>query len=262
MTNQLTIHGIGQFNLYQGLAIEVAAAIICGALIGADREARHKSAGLSTNILICLGAMLYTSISLINIENVTGGPADPNRVVAQIVSGIGFLGAGSIIQSRGSVVGLTTAASIWIVAALGATVGVGHVLEALVFGIIVFTVLRYSRYVNQLLPSYTQKKLYSLQILSIGEILSDLESTLEFDRFDIKNTSSRMLDQNKNLFISNVVLLESSKNMIRISRKCQRMVQINKVSFVHFRGFDLEEGDEDFAEKIIGLTKNIKITQR
>lgn len=248
MTNQISLHGIGQFNLYEGLAIEVAAAIICGALIGADREARHKSAGLSTNILICLGAMLYSSISLINIETVSGVPSDPNRVVAQIVSGIGFLGAGSIIQSRGSVVGLTTAASIWIVAALGATVGVGYVVEALCFGIVVFLILRYSKYVNQLLPNYTHKKLYSLQILSTGEILSDLESTLEFDRFDIKNTSSRLLDQSKNLFISNVVLLESSKNMIRISRKCRRMVQIEKVSFVHFRGFELEEGDEDYAE--------------
>ena len=149
---EIYIHGIGYFNAYAGLTIELAAALICGTLIGIDREARHKSAGLRTNILISVGAMLYTATSIMNTAGeMVGGPIDPNRVMAQIVSGIGFLGAGAIIQSRGGITGLTTAASIWIVAALGATAGSGHVFEALVFSLMVFLILRNSMGIRNVL---------------------------------------------------------------------------------------------------------------
>jgi putative Mg2+ transporter-C (MgtC) family protein len=90
-----------------------------------------KPAGLRTNLLICVGAALLMELSigvaaLANVENVAlGSPfrADPARIAAQIVSGIGFLGAGTILQSRGNVIGLTTAATIWVVAAIGMAVG-------------------------------------------------------------------------------------------------------------------------------------------
>ncbi len=104
-------------------------AVICGGLIGVERELKHKPAGVKTNILICLGAMLYTSVSLLLVEGAQGtlnNAGDPSRVAAQIVSGIGFLGGGAIIQARGTIVGLTTAATIWVVAAIGICIGIGH----------------------------------------------------------------------------------------------------------------------------------------
>ncbi|MFQ5351518.1 MAG: MgtC/SapB family protein [Candidatus Binatia bacterium] len=97
-------------------------ALLLGGLIGIERELTGKPAGLRTNVLIALGAALVTIISV----KVAGERADPGRIAAQIVTGVGFIGAGSIIQARGAVTGLTTAATIWAVAGIGMAVGIGE----------------------------------------------------------------------------------------------------------------------------------------
>ena len=99
----------------------IGLAILLGAAIGLEREISGKSAGLRTNMLICLGAAVFTIIS----RNLTAGvPSDSiSRIAAQIVTGVGFLGAGAIIQDRGGVHGLTTAATIWLVASIGMACG-------------------------------------------------------------------------------------------------------------------------------------------
>jgi putative Mg2+ transporter-C (MgtC) family protein len=103
-------------------------AVICGGIIGFERELKNKPAGLKTNILICLGSALYTAVSVLTSATYAGDGyhGDPSRIAAQIVSGIGFLGGGTIIQARGTILGLTTAATIWVVAAIGICVGIGH----------------------------------------------------------------------------------------------------------------------------------------
>ncbi len=118
-------------------------AIVCGGLVGLERELKNKPAGIKTNILICLGSTLYTSVSVLISTNLSaqGHFGDPARVAAQIVSGIGFLGGGTIIQARGTILGLTTAATIWVVAALGISIGIGHTDIAVVCAIIVIAVL-------------------------------------------------------------------------------------------------------------------------
>jgi putative Mg2+ transporter-C (MgtC) family protein len=96
-------------------------AVIFGAAVGLEREISGKSAGLRTNVLICLGAAVFTIISRrIGIES-----DSVTRIAAQIVTGVGFLGAGAIIQDRGGVHGLTTAATIWLVASIGMACGAG-----------------------------------------------------------------------------------------------------------------------------------------
>lgn len=111
---------------------ELLLAAIFGGLIGWDREASGKPAGLRTNMLICIGATLIADLSVrfpgLAVSDLVR--ADPARLVAQVVSGIGFLGAGTIIQARGNVTGLTTAATLWVVAAIGIGVGSGHYVEA------------------------------------------------------------------------------------------------------------------------------------
>jgi putative Mg2+ transporter-C (MgtC) family protein len=109
-------------------------ATLLGGAIGIEREFAGKPAGLRTNILICVGAALFTQLS-IDIAQVGFSPdghpfGDTTRIAAQIVSGIGFLGAGAILHGQGSVVGLTTAATIWVVAAIGAAVGAGAYVDA------------------------------------------------------------------------------------------------------------------------------------
>ena len=115
-------------------------ALICGGLIGLERERRGKPAGLRTNILICLGSAIYMIVGDL-ISYGSEMASDPARVAAQVVTGIGFIGAGTIIQSRGTVTGLTSAAVTWTVAAVGITIGAGHTLLAVFFTFLVLFVL-------------------------------------------------------------------------------------------------------------------------
>lgn len=97
-------------------------ATILGGIIGLEREFHGKPAGLRTNLLICLGAAVFT---LISKQMVEGTNDSLTRIASQIVSGVGFLGAGAIIQDRGGIHGLTTAATIWLVASIGIACGAG-----------------------------------------------------------------------------------------------------------------------------------------
>lgn len=117
-------------------------AALLGGVVGLEREWSGKPAGLRTNLLICVGAALITELSLaIGRAQDGSGPSDPARLAAQIVSGIGFLGAGTIIQSRGAVLGLTTAATLWVVAAIGIAVGAGAYVEAVGTAVLVMVSL-------------------------------------------------------------------------------------------------------------------------
>jgi len=115
-------------------------ATVLGGAIGWERQHAHKPAGLRTNILICVGAALLTDLS-VAMAAAASGPADPGRVAAQIVTGVGFLGAGTILQARGSVTGLTTAATLWVVAAIGMSVGFGAAIEATGATVLVLVIL-------------------------------------------------------------------------------------------------------------------------
>lgn len=106
------------------LVVRLLVAAGLGAALGFERELREKSAGLRTNILIAVGSALFTLMSIELAEGVIG--ADPARVASQIVTGIGFLGAGAIIRTGGNVQGLTTAATVWVNAAVGVAAGGGE----------------------------------------------------------------------------------------------------------------------------------------
>jgi putative Mg2+ transporter-C (MgtC) family protein len=99
-----------------------------GAVIGLERELRQKEAGLRTNILITMGAALFTIMSI----EISGPNGDAGRIAAQIVTGIGFLGGGAILHTKGSIQGLTTAATIWMNAAIGVAAGAGRYTLAIV----------------------------------------------------------------------------------------------------------------------------------
>jgi len=116
--------------------------VVLGGAIGLEREIKGKPTGLRTNILICVGSALLSDIS-VRIGFVGDGTriGDPGRIAAQIVSGIGFLGAGTIMQARGTVTGLTSAATIWVVAAIGIAIGAGFFVEAAGTGMLVMIVL-------------------------------------------------------------------------------------------------------------------------
>lgn len=111
------------------LLLRVAVAGLLGAFVGLDRELSDQPAGLRTHILVSLGAMLFTIVGAYGVASFDAEPGralDPTRVAAQIVTGIGFLGAGAIIRQGSSIRGLTTAAGLWVTAAIGMAVGFGY----------------------------------------------------------------------------------------------------------------------------------------
>lgn len=107
------------------LVLRLFLALVFGGLIGWEREKGHKPAGLRTHMLVGMGSCLFTLVSFMAFVDLQDFFFEPTRIAAGIVTGIGFLGAGAILQSKGEVKGLTTAASIWIVAAIGMSVGYG-----------------------------------------------------------------------------------------------------------------------------------------
>ena len=118
--------------------VRVILATVLGGIIGLEREFHGKAAGLRTNLLICLGAAVFTIIS----KQMTLGSNDSiTRIAAQIVTGVGFLGAGAIIQDTGGVHGLTTAATIWLVASIGMACGAGLYRLAILVTILAIFVL-------------------------------------------------------------------------------------------------------------------------
>jgi putative Mg2+ transporter-C (MgtC) family protein len=120
----------------------LALAVLLGGIVGVERELSGKPAGLRTNILICLGSALLMDLSItIGMTDGNVRIGDPARIAAQVVTGVGFLGAGTIMQARGEVVGLTTAATIWVVAAIGLAVGAGHRAKAIAAALLVTLVL-------------------------------------------------------------------------------------------------------------------------
>jgi putative Mg2+ transporter-C (MgtC) family protein len=133
------------------LALQLGLATLLGGVVGLERELSGKPAGLRTNILICMGSVLFTALSM-----TMGGPAaDPTRVAAQIVTGVGFIGAGTILHARGQVVGLTSAATIWVVAAIGVALGAGLYLEALGTTVLVVLVLHGLGWIEKLVERHS-----------------------------------------------------------------------------------------------------------
>ncbi|HEV2123462.1 MAG TPA: MgtC/SapB family protein, partial [Chloroflexota bacterium] len=132
-------------NILPDSGLKIGVAIACGFLLGIERERRNKPAGLRTIMLITVGATLFMIVSNL-IPFITDWPraiarVDPSRIASEVVTGIGFLGAGAIIQARGAVHGLTTAAVIWVAAGIGLCVGIGYPVLAVALTLVVVVVL-------------------------------------------------------------------------------------------------------------------------
>jgi putative Mg2+ transporter-C (MgtC) family protein len=136
-------------------------AAVLGGVVGTEREISGKPAGLRTNLLICVGAALIGELSLAMGSE---GSGDPGRMAAQVVSGIGFIGAGTIIQSRGKVVGLTTAATLWVVAAIGLAVGLGAYVQAVGTAVLVLIALFALRSLERVFSRRWVKRRYAIVV--------------------------------------------------------------------------------------------------
>ena len=159
----------------------LALAALLGGVIGFEREQSGKPAGLRTNLLICVGAALITELSRTIAFSWAGTsrPADPSRIAAQIVSGVGFIGAGTIIQARGNVHGLTTAATMWVVAAIGMAVGSADYIRALGATVIVVIALQLLGRIEKMMGSDLLAHTLAVELNKDPTLLSALSDRLD-----------------------------------------------------------------------------------
>jgi putative Mg2+ transporter-C (MgtC) family protein len=159
----------------------VLLAVLCGGAVGIERELRGKAAGLRTNILICVGATLYTQLSM----EIGIGRGDPGRLAAQIVSGVGFIGAGTILHSRGAVTGLTSAATIWVVAAIGVALGAGAVLEGVGVTLLMIFVLRGLGWLEGRVRLHATEATISVEVPAGEEQIARVEEVIRSSGLDV-----------------------------------------------------------------------------
>jgi putative Mg2+ transporter-C (MgtC) family protein len=170
--------------LQLGLLLKLGLATLLGGVIGLERELSGKPAGLRTNILICIGATLFTVVSIHMLPLGLGG-LDASRIPAQIVSGVGFIGAGAILHARGSVTGLTSAATIWVVAAIGMALGSGAYVEALGTAVLVMLVLWGLRSVERLVARQSARSTVLVHARPEASVPEDLEALVRRSGLDV-----------------------------------------------------------------------------
>ena len=175
------------------IAFRLVLSFIIGTALGIEREYRSKAAGLRTMIVICLGSTIFTEISI------SIGGNSPDRIASNIITGIGFLGAGVIFKDGLTISGITTATTIWISAALGMAVGAGEYMIAVVSSVVVLIVLTAFERVKLLIENHHQVRTYRITLQnqeSFRQVLTEEASRLNvryrFER-DLKNETHQVL---------------------------------------------------------------------
>lgn len=195
------------------LLVRFLLVILVGGLIGAEREYRSKSAGFRTMILICLGSFLFTTFSLH-----IGGPDETDRIASNIVTGIGFLGAGVIFKSDNRINGLTTAAAIWATAALGMGIADGAYAAVLTGTAIILVSLLFLTTLEKKIDNINQTRNYKIVSVYKPELLNDYENLFKECRLKCSRVKQSKkgeyisgtwmvqgLEKNHNLFIEKIL---------------------------------------------------------
>lgn len=170
------------------LLVYLLFAVLLGGAVGFERERRGKAAGLRTNILICTGAALFTRLSI----ELAGAEGDPARIAAQIVTGVGFLGAGTIIQARGHITGLTSAATILMVAAIGMGVGAGRLYEAAGATLLVIAVLGLLVRLERMVKAVGAVGVVRLVLGPEPERVTEIEEIIKLSGLEVREVRSEL----------------------------------------------------------------------
>jgi putative Mg2+ transporter-C (MgtC) family protein len=172
-----------EFIIEYETAIQLLLSFFIGTAIGIEREYRSKAAGLRTMIMICLGSTIFTEISI------SIGASSPDRIASNIITGIGFLGAGVIFKDNLTISGITTATTIWISAALGMAVGAGEYFIALAGSVVVLIVLTVFENAKQVISRIHQARTYKITIPQDDSLIALLETELK--KLDLKFLQER-----------------------------------------------------------------------
>tara|TARA_B100000925_G_scaffold57247_2_gene37862 strand:- start:9072 stop:9749 length:678 start_codon:yes stop_codon:yes gene_type:complete len=210
---------------FYNLLTKIIISILCGLVIGINRERKQKAAGIKTNVLICLGSTVYTYISLLNLS--PGMTSDPNRAMAQIISGIGFLGAGAILRSGAGVIGLTTAASIWVVAAIGASIGIGayHVALVTLIGVMLVLII-----VSPVYGFFSFVREYEFTIISTSSVKKIFYGIVLNSGADLITQKEKIFDDS-GIYKTKVRVNGGIKVIKQISALTEEIEQVEKIKF-------------------------------
>ncbi|MBT7608818.1 MAG: MgtC/SapB family protein [Bacteriovoracaceae bacterium] len=231
LTDKIFIEGLGDINIYIALLLMTFSALFLGGLIGFDRERKLKPAGIKTNILICIGSTLYTVISILIQRKLGNTMADVTRISAQIVTGIGFLGAGAIIQSRGGVKGLTTAATIWVVAAIGCTIGAGFLIIATIFTVTIFGVLNIINPIYNKFENEKDSKNYQIEILTKGSAKRQIKEIILAEIDAINEIHEEIINKENDLRLLNVFITIHPRKIPQIHKEIKEILKVEKTNY-------------------------------
>ena len=212
------------------IIFKLALACILGAMIGLERESLNRPAGLRTYTLVCVGSALAMIVSIdIYMQYYQTVNADPGRIAAQVISGIGFLGAGTIMREGASVRGLTTAAGLWVVACIGLAVGAGLYIPAVATTILILFVLIYFIRFEQFFTGLREYKGLVIvvedrpgQVGNIGSILGDMGVL-------IKNIQLNHMENEDNLEVELLVELPSGMKISDVIEELSTMKELKSI---------------------------------
>jgi len=184
-------------------------AALLGGVIGLERQLRHRTAGLRTNMFICMGAAMFTLLS----KQLAEVPADSTRIAAQIIPGIGFIGAGSILHARGSVTGLTTAATIFVVASVGMAVGGGLYVTGIFATILILIVLAVIGKLEAHFQLFTVSSIYEVTGGNVEAMLREIKRILEEEKLTMRSIQLSSLEMESHVIFAVDAVREDQANL-------------------------------------------------
>lgn len=217
---------------YLEIILQLLLAAILGGVIGIERERKSWFAGLRTHMLVCMGSTLIMIVSQYGFENTLHSGLvvlDPSRIAAQVVSGIGFLGAGTIIFWKNKIKGLTTAASLWTVAAVGLSIGGGLYIAAIVATVLIFAVLAILKPVEKLF--FKTSELKEVRFSVDPEFsLAELETILKNRDISIMDLQIEKKDEAD--FIYLVTEFSSESMFLHLVNDIKNLQGVNKIEIL------------------------------
>jgi putative Mg2+ transporter-C (MgtC) family protein len=204
-------------------------AAVLGGAIGIERELKHKPAGLRTNMFICFGAAMFTILSF----RFSG--ATPDRIAANIIPGIGFIGAGSILHSRGSVSGLTTAATIFVVASIGMAAGGGEYLPAIFATVVILVALNFLGWFERRFNLKSTLMGYAVVARAVEPALADINRILDGRKLLMKTVQVGGTDGNHRIHFT---VEAKHRDHIHLAEDFRKCIALERVEVLHESDLD------------------------
>lgn len=221
-----------EFGIYTDFLLKILLSVFLGGLIGLERELSHHPAGFRTNILICLGSTLFMLISYVSVNPSVAGvnvSLDPTRVAAGVVTGIGFLGAGVIFKKGANVKGLTTAATIWVVASIGLLVGTGFYFIATISTIVIVLILHIFHFLENELLIYHELEYLKIKIENKADLRKNIENRLR--RLKVRVSLNNFKKVGKDIYLVYSIALPRSVDKSRISELLMSMPELQELEW-------------------------------